>query len=141
MSTYFSNEGNIGTAPEFREIPNGNDEPHRLLRLSVYFDNPVRSRDRDGDFDFEDHGGFWAPVELWHRDAGHWAGLYAKGMRVWVDGRMVRDEWRDAEGNDRVTYKIEARRVAILPYRIERVILSQRQQEIEDEAGKTGVTG
>ena len=25
MSTYFSGEGNIGSAPEFHEYPNGND--------------------------------------------------------------------------------------------------------------------
>ena len=41
MSTHFSGEGNIGSPPEYREFPNGNDEPRRLLRLNVYFDNPV----------------------------------------------------------------------------------------------------
>ena len=41
MSTHFYGEGNIGSAPEYREFPNGNDEPRRLLRLNVYFDNPV----------------------------------------------------------------------------------------------------
>ena len=39
MSTHFSGEGNIGSPPEYREFPNGNDEPSRLLRLNVYFDN------------------------------------------------------------------------------------------------------
>jgi len=37
MSTYFSGEGNIGSAPEYREFPNGNEEPRRLLRLNVHF--------------------------------------------------------------------------------------------------------
>ena len=32
MSTHFVGEGNIGSAPEYREFPNGNDEPRRLLR-------------------------------------------------------------------------------------------------------------
>ncbi|VFT14891.1 ssDNA-binding protein [Pseudomonas aeruginosa] len=41
MSTHFSGEGNIGSPPEYRaNSPNGNDEPNRLLRLNVYFDNP-----------------------------------------------------------------------------------------------------
>ena len=31
MSTHFVGEGNIGSAPEYREFPNGNDEPRRLL--------------------------------------------------------------------------------------------------------------
>ena len=84
MSTHFSGEGNIGSPPEYREFPNGNDEPRRLLRLNVYFDNPVPTKGGD----FEDRGGFWAPVEIWHRDAAHWKDLYQKGMRVLVVGRM-----------------------------------------------------
>ena len=91
MSTHYYGEGNIGSAPDYREFPNGNDEPRRLLRLNVYFDNPVPTKDG-----FEDRGGFWAPVEIWHRDAEHWKGLYQKGMRVLVEGRAVRDEWEDA---------------------------------------------
>jgi single-strand DNA-binding protein len=121
MSTHFSGEGNIGSAPEYREFPHGNDEPHRLLRLNVYFDVPVPVKDG-----YEDRGGFWAPVELWHRDAEHWARLFQKGMRVLVDGRAVRDEWQDDEGNERVTFKIDARRVGILPFRIESITVSAK---------------
>ena len=122
MSTHFVGEGNIGSAPDYREFPNGNDEPRRLLRLNVYFDNPIPKKDGE----YEDRGGFWAPVELWHRDAEHWKTLYQKGMRVLVEGRTVRDEWEDADENERVTFKIEARRVGILPYRIESVALSAK---------------
>jgi single-strand DNA-binding protein len=71
MSTHFHGEGNIGSPPEFREFPHGNNAPRRLLRLNVYFDNPVPLRDGE----FEDRGGFWAPVELWHKDAERWASL------------------------------------------------------------------
>ena len=122
MSTHFVGEGNIGSAPEFREFPNDNDEPRRLLRLNVYFDNPVPTKDG-----FEDRGGYWAPVELWHREAEHWAELYQKGMRVLVEGRTVQDKWEDKDDNPQKTFKIEARRVGILPYRIESVMLSPKQ--------------
>jgi single-strand DNA-binding protein len=118
MSTRFYGEGNIGSAPDYREFANDNDEPHRLLRLNVYFDNPVPVKDG-----YDDRGGFWAPVELWHRDAERWSALYQKGMRVLVEGRTVRDEWEDSEDNPRVTFKIEARRIGILPYRIDGVTL------------------
>ena len=122
MSTRFTAEGNIGAAPEFREFPpHDNEAPSRLLRLSVYFDNPVP---KDGEF--QDRGGFWAPVELWHSDAEHWSTLYQKGMRVLVDGRMVRDDWEDGEGSPRTTFKVEARRVAVLPYRIERIVIAAK---------------
>lgn len=120
MSTYFIGEGNIGSAPDYREFPRDNAEPRRLLRLNVYFDNPVPTREG-----YEDRGGFWAPVELWHTEAEHWQALFHKGMRVLVDGRTVREEWEDREENPRVTFKIEARRVAILPYRLARVMLQQ----------------
>ena len=126
MSTHFYCEGNIGSAPEYRAFNNGNDEPRRLLRLNIYFDNPIPVKEG-----FEDRGGFWAPVELWHRDAEHWQGLYQKGMRVLVEGRTIRDEWEDAEENERVTFKIEARRVGILPYRIEQVTLLAREPSAE----------
>ena len=75
-------------------------------------------------------------MELWHRDAAHWQTLYQKGMRVLVEGRTVRDEWEDAEQNERVTFKIEARRVGILPFRIEAVTLSPKGQVVEPPQGE-----
>jgi len=133
MSTFFVGEGNIGSAPEFQEFPSGNDEPRRLLRLNVYFDNPVP---REGSY--EDRGGYWAPVEVWHREAEHWSTLYQKGMRVLVEGRTVRDEWEDSEDNARVTFKIEARRVGILPHRVHNVVMRERSSEPASSAIAAG---
>jgi single-strand DNA-binding protein len=130
MSIRFIGEGNIGSAPEFREFLHGNDDPTRLLRLNVYFDNPVPVRDG-----FEDRGGFWAPVQLWHDEAEHWATLYQKGMRVLVDGRIVQDKWTDKDDNPRVTFVIEARSVAILPYRVEAITFSPKPSQAMDTAG------
>lgn len=129
MSTHFYGEGNIGSTPEYREFANGNDEPRRLLRLSVYFDNPVPVKDG-----FEDRGGFWAPVEWWHREAEHWQHLFQTGMRVLVEGRTVRDEWEDADANERVTFKVEARRVGMLPYRLGAVTVVPRTSTTPDPA-------
>lgn len=121
MSTEFRGEGNIGSAPEYREFPTDEEEPDRLLRLSVYFDNPVPTDDG-----FVDKGGFWMPVEIRHPDAHHWSKLYQKGMRVLVIGRQVREEWTDDAGNPSVAIKIRARPVSILPYRLERVVLTPK---------------
>ena len=101
---------------KFGELPQDVLEGTRRSRF------PVPKKDGE----YEDRGGFWAPVELWHRDAEHWQSLYQKGMRVLVEGRTVRDEWEDADENERVTFKIEARCVGILPYRIESVTLSAK---------------
>ncbi|CAJ3213324.1 single-stranded DNA-binding protein [Burkholderia pseudomallei] len=128
MSTRFIGEGNIGSAPEFREFPHGNDEPNRLLRLNVYFDNPVPTRDGG----YEDRGGYWAPVQLWHTDAERWSALYQKGMRVLVDGRIVQERWTDKDENARVTFVIEARSIGILPYRLESVALSPKSTSATD---------
>lgn len=133
MSTQFIGEGNIGSPPEYREFPNGNDDPRRLLRLNVYFDNPVPTKGGE----FEDRGGFWAPVELWHHDADRWQQLYQKGMRVLVVGRMERDPWTDNEDQPRETWQANARSVGILPYRIESVALSPKPQEAEPKPQAT----
>ncbi|MBL5862087.1 single-stranded DNA-binding protein [Serratia fonticola] len=130
MSTRFYGEGNIGSAPEFKEFPNGNDEPRKLLRLNVYFDNPIPTKDG-----FEDRGGYWAPVEIWHRDAEHWSTLFQKGMRVLVKGKTIKDQWEDADEQERTTFKIEAKSIGILPYRIESIVLSVKQTTPTDTAG------
>lgn len=117
MSTHFVGEGDIGSAPDDREFPNGNHEPRRLLRVNVYLDNPIPRKDGE-----EGHGGFWAPVEL-HRDAEP---RCKKGMRVLVEGRTVRDKGEDANKNERVTFKVDARRVGILRYRVDAVTLSAK---------------
>ncbi|TBU88459.1 single-stranded DNA-binding protein [Phytopseudomonas dryadis] len=122
MSTHFFNEGNIGAAPEFHEYQNGNEEPRRVLRLSVYFDNPIPAKDGG----YEDRGGFWRPVDWWHRDAEHFATLFQKGMRVVVRGREERDDWTDDDDNPRTTYRINARSVGILPFRIESLRFSAK---------------
>lgn len=119
MSTKFWGEGNIGTKPEFREFANGNKEPRRLLRLNVYFDNPVPK----GDGEYEDRGGFWANVELWHKDAERYSALFSKSMRVLVIGRMLMDQWEDDNGEERSAMKVQASRVGILPHRLQSLMV------------------
>ena len=120
MATSFWGEGNIGTKPEFKEFPNGNEEPRRLLRLNVYFDNSIPR----GDVKYEDRGGFWANVELWHKDAEHYSQLYAKGVRVLVQGRMQMDKWEDDDGDENSAMKVQASRIGILPHRVESIVLA-----------------
>ena len=117
-------EGNIGSTPEFKEFPNGNKEPRRLLRLNVYFDNSIP----DGAGGYEDRGGFWAGVEWWHKDAEHYASLFQKGMRVTVAGRAVMDHW-EQDGQPHHALKLQANRVAILPHRIIMVSLVPSQNQ------------
>ena len=119
MASNFWGEGNVGTKPEFKEFPNGNNEPRRLLRLNVYFDNPIPKNDRE----YEDRGGYWAGVEVWHKDAERYSELYCKGMRVLVIGRMLMDKWEDDNGVECRAMKVQASRVGILPHRVESVAM------------------
>jgi len=125
MSTLFIGEGNIGSDPQFHEFPNGNEEPRRLLKLNVRFDNPVPVKGKD---EYQDRGGFWAPVELWTPHAEHYADLYQKGMRVTVRGRMVCQEW-EQDGEKRVTFKVEARSIGILPHRVLSIAIETKASE------------
>lgn len=120
MGTSVDWEGNLGSAPEFKEFPNGNKDPRRLLKLNVYFDNSIPKADGSG---FEDRGGFWANVEYWHRDAEHYANLFQKGMRVMIQGRAIIDNWTKDE-KEFSALKVQASRVAILPHRVEMVQLA-----------------
>ncbi|REC93342.1 single-stranded DNA-binding protein [Kushneria indalinina] len=129
MSTRFFGEGNIGSDPEVKMFPsNGNQPPRGVMRLNVRFDNPVPSDNGN-----VDKGGFWANVEIWHRDVEQWAQLYQKGMRVLVPGRMVFSEWQDSERNNRSEYKVQADRIGILPFRISQVIQESAQNSQQNQ--------
>nr|WP_298411629.1 single-stranded DNA-binding protein [uncultured Halomonas sp.] len=124
MSTQFLGEGNVGSDPEVKMFTaSGNQPPRGVMRLNVRFDNPVPT-----DTGNVDRGGFWANVEIWHRDVELWSRLYQKGMRVMVSGRMVLDEWKDREsGEARSQFKVQAARIGMLPYRVAQVVLDAAQ--------------
>lgn len=121
MGTAVVWEGNIGSAPEYKRFQKDNQDARHLLRLNVYFDNSIRLQDGS----YEDRGGFWANVELWHRDAESYSRLYQKGMRVLIDGRAVLDSWKDGNGVEQAAMKVQANRIAFLPQRIESITLGQ----------------
>lgn len=121
MGTAVVWEGNIGSAPEYKRFQKDNQDPRHLLRLNVYFDNNIRLQDGS----YEDRGGFWANVELWHRDAESYSRLYQKGMRVLVEGRAVLDNWKDGNGIEQAAMKVQANRVGFLPQRIESITMGQ----------------
>ena len=129
MSTVFNGSGNIGLDPVVRSVPNGNAMRY-VLNLNVYFDNPVSK----GQGEFEDKGGFWAPVAYWTDHAEHLAKIFQKGMRVVVTGRIRRETWTDQNGQEQVTFRVDARQVAILPNRILSI-----QMEKKEGRGETSV--
>lgn len=129
MSTYFVGTGNLGAGAEFRVFPQGNDEPRKMLRLNVHFDNPIPIKGGG----YENRGGFWASVEIWHKDAELWQTLYQKGMRVLVHGRTIHQEWEDKKTQvKRTAIKIEARDIGILPHRVTEVMMGPKTLETSE---------
>ncbi len=110
MSTHFARATSVPRRTI--AIPNGSDEPRRL-RLNVYFDNPIPRRTVNSRTAAAS-GRRWAvaprrrplerPVPEGHARAGR---------------RPHGGDEEDADDNERTTFKIEARRIGILPYRIE----------------------
>lgn len=118
MATQFNGEGNIGSAPDWRQVA-GSKTDRCVLRLNVYFDNPVPVGD-----EIVDRGGFWRDVEWWHRDAEHLASLFQVGMRVMVRGNEILDTWDDGQKS---AFKVQASRVAILPMRLATVMMKPKE--------------
>ena len=73
-------------------------------------------------------------MEILAPDAAHRKErLYARrGMRVLVVGRMEREPWTERSAAQ--TWRINARSVGILPFRIESVVLSPKSQETAQDA-------
>ncbi|MNJ02855.1 single-stranded DNA-binding protein [compost metagenome] len=60
-------------------------------------------------------------------------------MRILVEGRTVKDEWEDSEDNARVTFKVEARRIGILPHRLASVSMREKASE-NSGSGRKGAS-
>lgn len=120
----------MGAEPELKTFPQGNESPRKMLRLNVRFDSPVPSKEG-----YQDRGGFWAAVEIWHQEADEWHNLYQKGMRVLLQCRMTYQEWEDkTTGEKRSAFKIEARDVGILPHRLLSIALEPKADKSPENA-------
>ncbi|MFD1260437.1 MULTISPECIES: single stranded DNA-binding domain-containing protein [Entomomonas] len=126
MSTVFLGEGNIGSINN-RTVANGNETPQTVISLNTHFDNLVRNKKTD---ELEDQGGFWAPVEFWVKDPDEASLLitkiFKKGMRIKVDGVLVREEFEAKEtGEKKVIMKVRTFRsgVSICLQRLESVTM------------------
>lgn len=148
MATDFIGTGNLGTDPEMIIFSRSdNDPPDALLKLNVRFDNPIRMKDGS----YEDKGGFWAPVEIFRslEECELWMRLYQRGMRVVVHGRLTMNEWENDQGQTSRAFKVRARSVGILPFRIGSIVMdsdkpSRQSQEAsfenKNEEGGTSST-
>ena len=125
MSTYFSGRGNLAEVPELKTVEISGEE-RKVAQMRIYFDRLVPN----GDDDFEDKGGFWLEVNLWGPRAESTARILLKGARVYVEGHLERQQWRDSEtGTERVKLILQAHYIALDLSRVDSVKLRYRGEQ------------
>lgn len=88
--TYITFSGWVGTAPELRELPGGQ-------QVTSFRVASTPRRLRDGQW--EDGPTTWHQVKAWRRLAGHVAQSLHTGDPVLVHGRLVADVWKKPDGS------------------------------------------
>jgi single-strand DNA-binding protein len=97
--------GNLGADPEMRYTQNGT--PVATFRLAT----TERRKGQDGQLqEFTE----WHRIVAWQRLAEVCGEYLSKGSRVYVEGRIQTQKWKDKEGNDRYTTEIIAREMKML---------------------------
>ena len=94
MSNSFSGTGNVGLAPELRNVNIGG-RAAQVLELRVFFD--AYKENAEGDLVQDDAASFWKNVTLWNSRAERAAKHLIKGARVHVVGHIKGERWEDKE--------------------------------------------
>lgn len=92
--------GNLGDDPEMRHTQSGK----AVTEMSVAVN------DTRGDSEHTD----WYTVVAWEKQAEACNTYLKKGSRVFVEGRMRKDTWKDDDGNTRSRWKLVAQSVEFL---------------------------
>ena len=108
MDIVFQGVGNLGADPTSKTVE-VRGEPREIVEFPVYLER----RRKKGDA-YEDDGGFWCDVTIWHEGTGDRAlNLLQKGSRVYVTGEVKASQYTDRQGHSRQSFKISADYVAI----------------------------
>ncbi len=91
--------GNLGADPEMRYTPSGTAVA--TLRIATN----RKWKDRDGNMQEETE---WHRVIVWDKAAEFCGNYLSKGSKVYVEGRLKTQKWKDQTGADRYTTEIIA---------------------------------
>jgi single-strand DNA-binding protein len=95
--------GRLGQDPELRDAGGS-----RVCTLSVA---TTERYTQDGE---QKETTTWHRVECWGALAENCAQYLEKGRQVYVEGKIIQDDWTDSDGNDRRTRKVRAYKVDFL---------------------------
>lgn len=111
MSNQFIGNGNLGAKPILKQVQIKGDA-RDVMEFTVWIDRNIK--DESGEF--TDKGGFWLKGVLWGRRAVASFKTLEKGMRVFLSGDLIFEQWHDKEtGELKTGFSISADWVAIDP--------------------------
>ncbi len=90
--------GNIGSDPELRTIPSGNQVATASLATTEKYKNKSGEKVENTE---------WHNLELWGKQAEVFAQYVKKGTSVAIEGSINNQKWKDKEGNTRITPKVK----------------------------------
>ncbi len=91
--------GNLGSDPELRYTQSGT----AVATLRIATNRKVK--DRDGNLQDETE---WHRVIVWDKSAEYCNSYLSKGSKVYLEGRLHTNKWKDQAGVDRYTTEIVA---------------------------------
>ncbi len=97
--------GNLGTDPEMRFTPSGNQVTSFRLATTRTYTTSEGERKQDTE---------WFTVVTWGKLAETCNQFLAKGRRAYVEGRLSTRTWEGQDGQKRFTTEIVANRVIFL---------------------------
>ena len=97
--------GNLGMAPEVKEIRNGRKMAKFSLATNETYKNSAGEKVTDTQ---------WHNIVVWGQAAGVAERFLQKGSEVAVEGKIINRSYNDKEGNKRYITEIEVRDILLL---------------------------
>ena len=113
--------GNIGNAPDARNMPNGDPVAHfRVASTEAWTDRSTGERKENTE---------WHSVVCYRHQASFVRDFLGKGREVYIEGKLRTRKWTDKEGVERYTTEIVADAVQALGPRPEGAGNASRQPQ------------
>src|SRR5947209_19189449 len=126
--------GNLGRDPELRETPQGTAVCHFSVATNE------RRKDKAGE---QEDITAWFRVNAWGRQAENVSKYLSKGRRVYGEGRLHVEDWRDRDGKARYTLEVNASDIHFLDSAadVEGIPVRQTGQDAVPQAARAAADG
>lgn len=128
MPNTFFGDGNVGSNPEQKMVPVGN-EKRKVTEIRVMFDRYKP----DGKGGFTQLEGVWSTVAFWGERGDHIMKHVNTGARVHVVGEIVPNSYEDKEGGKHEGFQVVASGVYLGLSRLESVTYRPKQEKSDPE--------